>query len=285
MIRILSLGAGVQSSSILMMSIHGELPRLDHCIFADVGWEPPEVYEWMEMLRGYADKAGIPIHTVSEGNLRDHVMDSVKTGKRASSPPFFTEGEDGRASIINRSCTSNFKIAPIARKVKELMGHKPGSRLPKECRVEQWIGISGDEMQRMKSSVDPWFRFWHPLIEQPYPEDGRPAMLRDWSMTRQDCLNWMSAHGYPTPPRSACIGCPFHSNAEWRRIRQDPALWADAVEFDKAIRDHMPLRGMRKPIYLHRSLLPLDQAPIDGLPGQQGIDWGMDQECAGICGV
>jgi len=284
MIRILSLGAGVQSSTILLMSIRGELPRIDHCIFADVGWEPPGVYKWMEWLRAEADKAGIPIHTVSDGNLRDHVMDAVKTGKRVSSPPFFTEGEDGRASLMNRSCTSNFKIIPIERKVKELMGHKAGSRLPKDLRVEQWIGISGDEMQRMKRSQVPWMRFWHPLIELPYG-DSSEANLRPHSMTRQDCLAWMSAHGYPTPPRSACIGCPFHSNAEWREIRRDPVQWADAVQFDRAIRDSMPLHGMPHPVYLHRSLLPLDQAPIDGIAGQQSIDWGMAQECAGICGV
>lgn len=282
--NILSLGAGVQSSTILLMSIHGELPRIDHCVFADVGWEPPEVYRWLEFLKVKAAEAGIPIHVVSEGNLREHVMDAVKTGKRVSSPPFFTEGEDGRASLMNRSCTSNFKIAPIARKVKELMGHKPGSRLPLSVQVTQWIGISGDEMQRMKVSQDKWMRFWHPLIEQPYADDGT-CSLREWSMTRQDCQKWMRDHGYPEAPRSACIGCPFHSNAEWRRIRQDPEQWKDAVDFDRAIRDSMPLHGMRHPVYLHRSLLPLDQAPIDGVPGQQGIDWGMTQECAGVCGV
>ena len=40
MIEILNLGAGVQSSTVLLMSIHGELPHIDHAIFADTGWEP-----------------------------------------------------------------------------------------------------------------------------------------------------------------------------------------------------------------------------------------------------
>ncbi len=282
MIRILSLGAGVQSSTILLMSIHGELPRIDHCIFADVGWEPKEVYDWLEVLKGHASNAGIPLHVVSAGNLREHVMEAARTGKRVSSPPFFTIGEDGRASIINRSCTSNFKIIPIERKVKELIGHKPGSRLPKECQVEQWIGISGDEIQRMKASTSPWMRFWHPLIETPYGDTGG-APFRDHAMSRDDCLAWLKDHGYPQAPRSACIGCPFHNNHEWRRIRSDPVQWADACEFDAAIRLSMPCNGMDKPVYLHRSLQPLAVAPIDDdVPGQQNL---FDQECHGVCGV
>jgi hypothetical protein len=285
-LRILSLGAGVQSSTILLMSIRGELPPIDHAVFADVGWEPAEVYRWLDFLRVETEKAGVPLHVVSAGNLREHVMEAARTGKRVSSPPFFTQGEDGRAAIINRSCTSNFKIAPIERKVKELIGHKPGSRLPKQCAVEQWIGISGDEIQRMKLSTAPWMRFWHPLIEMPWT-DGPVAFapLRDHPMTRDDCLRWMSEHGYPVPPRSACIGCPFHNNHEWRRIRADPDQWADAVEFDHAIRSSMPMHGMDKPVYLHRSLKPLAEAPIDDdEPGQQSL-FGMQQECHGMCGL
>jgi len=288
-IKVLSLGAGVQSSTILLMSIRGERPRIDHAIFSDVGWEPKPVYRWMDFLAGEAAKAGIPIHVVTAGNLREHVLTAVASGKRSSSPPFFTMGEDGRAAIINRSCTSNFKIIPIERKVKELMGHVPGKRLPRDCRVEQWIGISGDEMQRMKRSQSPWMRFWHPLLELPYPETGGEASMRQHAMTRQDCLAWLKANGYPPAPRSACIGCPFHSNAEWRAIRNDPEQWADAVEFDRQIRGFSGgslnlLHGMRREVFLHRSLLPLDQAPLDEHhPGQQ--DWGMQQECAGVCGV
>lgn len=281
-LKILSLGAGVQSSTILLMSIRGNLPRIDHAVFADVGWEPKPVYEWLRWLEGEAGKAGIPLHIVSAGNLREHVLAAVDEGRRVSSPPFFTAGEDGVAAPINRSCTSNFKIIPIERQVKKLMGHKPGSRLPTDLRVEQWIGISADETQRMKRSKVPWMRFWHPLIEDEFGA-AQEAPIRQMPMTRTDCLNWMKSHGYPEPPRSACIGCPFHSNAEWRAIREDPEQWADAVEFDRRIR-RSKMHGMKGDVFLHRSLLPLDEAPIDRHPpGQQ--DWGLIQECAGVCGV
>lgn len=70
--------------------------------------------------------------------------------------------------------------------------------------------------------------------------------------------------GYPMPPRSACIGCPFHSDHEWRDMRDNrPEEWADAMKFDRALR-------------------PLDEAPIDGNTAQADL-WG--EECAGMCGV
>ena len=48
--RILSLGAGVQSTCVLLMSGRGELPKLDCAVFSDTGWEPPEVYEHFAWL-------------------------------------------------------------------------------------------------------------------------------------------------------------------------------------------------------------------------------------------
>ena len=99
-------------------------------------------------------------------------------------------------------------------------------------------------------------------------------------MARHDRLNWMERKGYPRPPRSACIGCPFHSNDEWRAMRDErPAEWQDAVDFDRAIRK---AGGMRGDAFLHSSLKPLDEAPIDGNVDQLDL-WG--EECAGMCGV
>lgn len=40
-LKILSLGAGVQSTTLLLLAERGELERPDRAIFADTGWEPP----------------------------------------------------------------------------------------------------------------------------------------------------------------------------------------------------------------------------------------------------
>src|SRR6516164_9615820 len=70
-LRVLSLGAGVQSSALLLMSEAGELPRLDAAVFADTQWEPAEVYEHLDRLTAAVT---IPVHRVTNGSLRADFM-------------------------------------------------------------------------------------------------------------------------------------------------------------------------------------------------------------------
>lgn len=83
----------------------------------------------------------------------------------------------------------------------------------------------------------------------------------------------------PKPPKSSCIGCPFHSDAQWRALT--PEEFADAVEVDRAIR-HQP--GMRAQQFMHKSLKPLDQVDFstDEERGQLTL---FNNECEGLCGV
>ena len=48
--RILSLGAGVQSSTLALMIERGDLPMVDAAIFADTKGEPKEVYDRLDWL-------------------------------------------------------------------------------------------------------------------------------------------------------------------------------------------------------------------------------------------
>jgi hypothetical protein len=271
-LRILSLGAGVQSSTIALMSAAGVLPPIDHAIFADTGWEPAEVYRW---LNDYLiPRLPFPVHIVQKGDLRAEQITARVRGKKSdeagrwASLPYYTK-EPGatREGTIRRQCTGEYKIQPIEQKIRELLGLKPRQRFPKELAVQQWLGISMDEMQRMKFSTDTWREFWHPLIAK--------------RMTRWDCLKWLERNGHPVAPRSACIGCPFHSNEEWRRMRDEaPEEWADAVEFDSEIR---VAGGTRAETFLHRQCVPLDQVDLS-TPADHGQLSFLD-ECAGVCGV
>ena len=57
------------------------------------------------------------------------------------------------------------------------------------------------------------------------------------------------------PPRSACKGCPFHSDDEWREMKlHRPWDFEDACDFDEQIRNY---GGMRGQCFLHRSCKPL----------------------------
>lgn len=268
MIRVLNLGAGVQSTTVLLMSCKGILPKLDCAIFADTGWEPDEVYEHLDRLKGFSS---IPIVIVGNPTLR---QDEV-SGKTRTFLPAFVKGKSEAGGRKLRKCTSEYKIVPIERWIiRELLGIRRNGRRPKQPVVEQWYGISIDEVQRMRSAPDIWREFVYPLC-------GMPKEMLPAPYSRRDCMQWLKEN-WPYPvPRSACLGCPFHSNAEWRRIKENPKYWADVVEFDKAIRHSGGIRGE---VFLHRSLKPLDQVDFS-TPEDKGQLNLFNNECQGMCGV
>lgn len=249
MLQVLNLGAGVQSTALLLMACRGELPTLDAAVFADTGWEPAAVYAHLEWLTGVASDAGIPVHVVSAGNLRDDSLRSARDASRFASMPFYTLNPDGSRGLARRQCTREYKIEPIERFLRrELLGLKPRQRAPREAVITQWFGISTDELRRVRVSRNRWSRFAYPLIGLPEPMLPRPY-------SRQACRAWLTRH-YPERdvPRSACIGCPFHSNDEWRQVRTVPDEWADAVAVDAALRRIPRFDGAA---FLHADRVPL----------------------------
>jgi len=276
-IHVISLGAGVQSSTMALMAAHGEIEPMPACaIFADTGWEPAAVYEWLAWLES---QLPFPVVRVQKGNIReDQEMKQRSLGKafpkgerlRCASMPFFVgDGAGGAEGITRRQCTAEYKIEPIDLYLKrEILGLKPRQRAPKTVQIVQWRGISADEASRMKPSRESWFSTRYPL-----------AM--EHRMSRQDCLRWMERKGYPVPPRSACLGCPYHSNDEWRAIRERPEEWAQVVEFDKKIRW---AGGMTRPTYLHRQCVPLEDVDLSTAAdhGQRDL---FGEECEGMCGL
>lgn len=265
-LTIISLGAGVQSSTMALMAMHGEITPMPDCaIFADTGWEPSHVYKWLDYLE---NKLSFPVYRVSAGNLRNDVIASAKNRERVANPPFFTKNNDGGKGFLRRSCTQEYKIEPIRKKVRELIGLSKGQRAPKTVVVEQWIGISLDETIRMKPSQLPYIVHRWPLIEK--------------RKSRSDCLLWLERNKYQIPGKSSCIGCPFHSDEEWRRIKSNKTEWDDAVEFDRIIRNG--IRGTRDNLFLHRSLVSLDKVDLrtNLEVGQPDL---FNNECEGMCGV
>ncbi|TCM50696.1 hypothetical protein C8J36_11128 [Rhizobium sp. PP-F2F-G48] len=228
-LHVLSLGAGLQSTTLALMAAHGEIgPMPDCAIFADTGWEPRAVYDHLAWLMS-PNGLPFPEHIVSAGSIRDGLIEAAR-GRRWASIPAFTkivtpagtevpvldEDKEGElvevstrrtvpetASIgmIRRQCTGDFKIVPIRRKVRELAG-LTRRRSPRHAIVEQWLGISLDEVVRMKPSREAWQVNRWPMIER---------------------------HSYHRLPTSACIGCPFHSDTEWRTMRDDDEHYVYAI--------------------------------------------------------
>lgn len=268
-LRVLSLGAGVQSTTLALMAAAGELGEMPDCaIFADTGAEPAATYEHLHWLMS-GNVLPFPVHIVSAGNLRDDITGQRGYRTASARPPFFVRNKQGGGGMLNRQCTRDYKLRPIRKKVMELAGIKPRSR-PHKILVEQWIGISLDEAIRAKPSRDKWCEHRFPLLEH--------------MINRRQCLAWLEAHGYPRPPKSACTFCPYRDNDAWRRMRDfDPDSWADAIAVDKVIRQDMA--GVHKgQVFVHRSLKPLDEVDLS-TPEERGQLNLFLNECEGMCGV
>lgn len=268
-IHVLSLGAGTQSSAMALMAAHGDLPRPDYIIFSDTGWEPKYVYEWLEKLKTELAKFDLEVITVSKGNIYEDTLNSLETGERIASMPFFTKNRNtGEKGIIMRQCTSDYKIQPINQKVRELLGYKPRQQV-KEL-VHMWKGITTDEVARIKDSTDKWIKFDYPLFEK--------------GMDRLDAINYVRDKMGELPPKSSCVGCPFHNDDMWLEIKQkSPEDWEQAVELDKKIRNHPKFRDE---LYLHKSCKPLDEVDFQ----ENQVTFGdlfddFDNECFGMCGL
>ncbi len=253
---ILSLGAGVQSSTLLLMAVQGEI-GIDAAIFADTGWEPPAVYEWLTYLKGEAAEAGIPVHRVASGNLRADAL----SGQSSAWMPLFVRNLDGGEGMLRRQCTSNYKIAPIRRELR-------AQGFSRSHPVRLIIGISLDEAHRMRDSDVQYIEHVYPLVDQ--------------RLRRTDCLTWLTSHGYPSPAKSSCIGCPYHGDAYWRDLRDHhPEGWADAVEFDAGMRH---FRDGCASAFLHRQRVPLAEVDLRTEQDRGQLDLFGD-ECEGVCGV
>ena len=222
---ILSLGAGVQSTTILRMSIAGEFPKLDAAIFADTGWERKTTYEHLEILKVEAEAAGTPLYVVQAGvGLRKAMTGEDDSRTWHSVVPMFSIGDDGRPTMGKKQCTREFKIAPIQIKIRALLGYEPGQRVKKSDAplLRLWLGITIDEADRMKDSRYAYQKNVWPLI--------------DWvPMTRQDCFAWHDQRGIDRPPRSACVGCPYQGGQEWAQL--SIAEIGDAAEVEDAVRE------------------------------------------------
>jgi hypothetical protein len=262
--HIISLGAGVQPSTMALMAAHGEITPMPDCaIFADTEWEPQNVYRWLEWL---VTQLPFPVLRVRRSGLNlgeFAIQTAMEDVPRGSIPPWHLDKPFGMLPI---QCSKEFKTRPVQSKIRELIGLVPRQRGPKEVVVNQWLGISLDEAHRMKTCEMKFVENRYPLIEQ--------------RMSRMDCLNWMEQKGYPMPPKSSCVFCPFHADRQWVDMRDNaPDDWQKAVEFDSKIR--AGYHGMTGAAYVHPQRVPLDQVIFksDSQPDMFG------NECEGMCGV
>ena len=260
---VLSLGGGVQSTAMLLMAEQGFVdPRPHLALFADTGWEPAGVYAHIEWLRTVAET---PIITVTGGqNLKDNVMAGRNhSGHNHIDIPMFVNG-----NIMSRQCTDRYKIRPLHKFARNFAGHPQG--IPPARSIHMLIGISTDEIMRMKDAKQRYMLNRFPLI--------------DWDLSRQDCYDWFKAF-YPDRnlSKSSCLGCPYHSDRTWVDLyNNSPQEFLDTVRVEEAMQAnlHESVQGAT----LHRKGRLIDVVPVMAR-GRASKQDGFGNECEGYCAI
>ena len=301
--NLVNVSGGVQSTTMFHLSVNGDLPIPDMCICADTGWERKSSYQTVQGLISIANDKGIPFFIVRDGNIREQAIESSnpdstypdyrdKDGFGFIKMPVFSRGGNNLSKVrmSKKQCTTDFKIRPMRRFLLEKYGKKE--------HFNQWIGISLDEVTRMKKSNLKSVSFYYPLVE------------KRW--TRNSCVLYLHKHGIPIPDKSACIGCPLHSDAMWLSLTDEEKQ--DAIDFDETIRDieshkdntpkskkvikeQLDLLDMEKvdtiadqrtsthstQLFIHHSGRPLRDVLSEETNQQPELFNIEDEECAGMC--
>jgi hypothetical protein len=240
-LRSFSYGGGVQSTAALVLAVRGEIDY-PLFLFANVGSdsEHPATLRYVaEVAVPYAARNGVELVELQK-RTRDGAAQTLLERMRKterSIPIPMRMGKDGAPG--NRTCTSEFKIRVIEKELR-----RRGAT--KDNKATVGLGISLDEYQRMRSADDP---------RSPYQLRHYP--LIEARLTRQDCLNIIADEGLPTPGRSSCFFCPFHTADEWQRLaRTRPDLFDQACGIEALLHERGKALG-RGAFYMTRHGAPL----------------------------
>lgn len=262
-INVLSLGVGVQSSAIALMFERKILTKYkpDFAIFADTQREPDDVYDYLEYLK--KEIKSFPIYIASKGDL----------GLNPSKIPFFILNEDGTKGMGWRQCTNDYKIQVVNKKMREVLGYAPRKRIKEH--INMIIGISTDEIQRVREAKEKWKTNVYPLLES--------------EISREACFEFFKKQKLKIPARSACYFCPYRAAHSWYKMKKDqPNEFKKAVEYDDWLRNTGGYTNYRGQQFVHQKCIPLKEIDFSGfvlLDKQQEMQFGMNNECEGMCGL
>lgn len=249
--KILSFGAGMQSTALALMSCENAMashstpfplvPIYDDVVFCDLGFEPPWVLQQVEFTRKACQAAGIRFDVLDAPLYKDFMENFGE--RRTISIPWWTLTSDGHKSKMPRNCTIDYKVEVISKFVRwELLGYRKGQRLRDEDRKahEMHMGFSYEERKRCKESPSPMFVNKFPLVEMELVRADNYAYIRDkWGLETK---------------ASACSFCPFHTNYFFAYLKDnEPTTYAGVVELDELLRDKNPKPPMDSDLFISRS--------------------------------
>ena len=245
-----STGGGTQSVAIAWLIKDERLPKPDVIVMADTGNEVSYTWQYTEQyVKPLLEAMGLELH------IAPHDLATVDLyGKNGDLliPAYTATGK------LPTYCSSEWKKYVVRRFLR--------NQGVKECIT--WIGISLDEIGRLKPSDVAWQKYHWPLCF-------------DVPMTRAECREYVERKGWPTPPRSRCKRCPHQQDSEWLELQENyPEDFKQAVMEDKTIRARDPQQA----IFLHRSRKPLDQVIFKREPEKPDGLFGPIDGCdSGFC--
>ena len=207
--KILSCGAGQQSTALALMSCenalmgmdrHPLVPVYDAILFCDLGGERQWVYNQVDFIAECCKKANIPFYVLKDKNLKEDYMNNYGVA-RVCTIPFWSIDENGKKGKMTRHCTIDYKIVQMQNFVRwNLLGYKKGQRTkPEDIQAnEMHIGFTYEEQKRIFDSKHKLFVNKFPMVEM--------------GITRADNYAYVKeCWGFETRG-SACLFCPFHTN-------------------------------------------------------------------------
>ncbi|MDL2248159.1 hypothetical protein LJB89_00480 [Tyzzerella sp. OttesenSCG-928-J15] len=248
--KILSCGAGMQSTALALMAcenklkgmIHKDVPIYDAIIFADLGAEPEWVYHQVNFIANACKQADIHFAVLQKDLYNDYIH---KFGEaRVVAVPFWSIAEDGTKAKMQRHCTLDYKILVIQKYVKREMLHfKQYQHLRPEDLFahEMHLGFSYEEKKRSFTSKNNMFVNRYPLAEMGWKrEDTYKYVLETWGLETK---------------ASACIMCPFHRNYFFKHLKENypDTDYKKLLELDQLLAEKQHKTTIRSQLFISRS--------------------------------
>lgn len=207
--KILSCGAGQQSTALALMSCENALsnkakyplvPIYDAVLFCDLGGEREWVYKQVNFIAKQCSIANIPFYVLKNKNLKEDYLKNYGVA-RVCTIPFWSLDENGKKGKMTRHCTIDYKVVQMQNFVRwNLLGYRKGERTkPEDIQAhEMHIGFTYEEQQRIFDSKHKLFVNKFPMVEM--------------GLTRADNYAYVKERWGLETRGSACLFCPFHSN-------------------------------------------------------------------------
>lgn len=238
--QVVSLGGGVASTALFLMSLHGEIENpCGHAVFADTGAELEATHATIAKLTDYAVGFGVPV-TIVQSHLGVITDNALKPDSKVGDIPFYTLDGEGKPTQLQKYCTNEFKTYPIWKWFRSELGAT--FKRP----VTYWLGYTVNEVYRMKEARVKYVVRRYPLIEK--------------RIGRDECYRYLEKYGFTETAASACWCCPYRNNQEYGILTD--AEHSKAVAFERAINDRGMITGKQTgDLRIHRSLEPLSDKP------------------------